>query len=164
MANEGIPDASSSFAADDVKMHPLTDALNAPAAREKLDKGVKLFFGSQAYPKAQKDLGEWKPNKKTNGFNKSAKEACEWTFLSAILELQERAVKEGGERLIPVSQVSLDSEPPTGHDRGRWPFLTRSSHFSNGFRTKRTAPGSCLSAAGRMASFVLGAVGSGVTC
>ena len=66
--------------------------------------------------------------------------------------------------LIPLSQVSLDSEPPTGHDRGRWPFLTRSSHFSNGFRTKRTAPSSCLSAAGRMASFVLGAVGSGVTC
>ena len=68
------------------------------------------------------------------------------------------------ERLIPLSQVSLDSGPPTEHDRGRWPFLTRSSHFSNGFRTKRIAPSSCLSAAGRMASFVLGAVGSGVTC
>ena len=68
------------------------------------------------------------------------------------------------QRLIPLSQVSLDSEPPTEHDRGRWPFLTRSSHFSNGFRTKRTAPSSCLSAAGRMASFVLGAVGIGVTC
>jgi hypothetical protein len=67
-------------------------------------------------------------------------------------------------RLIPLSQVSLDSEPPTEHDRRRWPFVTRSSHFSNGFRTKRTAPSSCLSAAGRMASFVLGAVGSGVTC
>jgi uncharacterized protein YbjQ (UPF0145 family) len=94
--------ASSSFAADDVKMHPLTDALNAPAAREKLDKGVKLFFGNQAYPKAQKDLGEWKTNKKTNGFNKSAKEACEWTFLSAILELQERAVKEGGDAVVGI--------------------------------------------------------------
>src|SRR3954464_9085562 len=67
-------------------------------------------------------------------------------------------------RLIPLSQVSLDSEPPTEHDRGRFPFLTRSSHFSNDFRTKRIAPSSCLSAAGRMASFVLGAVGSGVTC
>jgi hypothetical protein len=72
--------------------------------------------------------------------------------------------KGGQMRLIPLSQVSLDSEPPTEHDRRRWPFLTRSSHFSNGFRTKRTAPSSCLSAAGRMASFVLGAVGSGVTC
>jgi len=73
-------------------------------------------------------------------------------------------IEATGWRLIPLSQVWLDSEPSTGHDRGRWPFLTRSSHFSNGFRTKRTAPSSCLSAAGRMASFVLGAVGIGVTC
>src|SRR3954462_12840160 len=75
-----------------------------------------------------------------------------------------RTKKACSSRLIPLSQVSLDSEPPTEHDRGRWPFLTRSSHFSNDFRTKRIAPSSCLSAAGRMASFVLGAVGSGVTC
>jgi uncharacterized protein YbjQ (UPF0145 family) len=94
--------ASPSFAADDVKMHPLSDALNTPAAREKLDKSVKLFFGNQAYPKAQKELGEWKTNKKTNGFNKSAKEACEWTFLSAVLELQERAVKEGGDAVVGI--------------------------------------------------------------
>jgi uncharacterized protein YbjQ (UPF0145 family) len=94
--------ASSSFAADDVKMHSLSDALNTPAAREKLDKGVKLFFGNQAYPKAQNELGEWKTNKKTNGFNKSAKEACEWVFLSAVLELQERAVKEGGDAVVGI--------------------------------------------------------------
>lgn len=82
----------------------------------------------------------------------------------AVAMIGKSLAQARGLRLIPLSQVSLDSEPPTGHDRGRWPFLTRSSHFSNGFRTKRTAPSSCLSAAGRMASFVLGAVGSGVTC
>src|SRR5690349_9435159 len=94
--------ASSAFAADEVKMFPVSDALGTPAAMEKLDKGVKLFFGNQPHPKVQKDLGEWKTNKKTNGFNKSAKEACEWTFLSAILEMQERAAKEGGDAVIGI--------------------------------------------------------------
>jgi uncharacterized protein YbjQ (UPF0145 family) len=102
--------ASSSFAADDISMHSLSEALNAPAAREKLDKSVKLFFGNQIYPKTQKDLGEWKTNKKTNGFNKSAKEACEWTFLSAVLELQERAVKEGGDAVVGIKSNWKNSE------------------------------------------------------
>ena len=90
------------MAADDVKMHPLSDALRTPAAVEKLDQRVKLFFGNQAHPKVLKELGEWKTNKKTNGFNKSAKEACEWAFLSAILELQERAIKEGGDAVVGI--------------------------------------------------------------
>ena len=73
--------ASSSFAADDVKMHSLSDALNTPTAREKLDKGVKLFFGNQAHPKAQKELGEWKTNKKTNNRSKTrGKGEHRWLF------------------------------------------------------------------------------------
>jgi uncharacterized protein YbjQ (UPF0145 family) len=91
-------------------MHPLSDALRAPAAVEELDQRVKLFFGNQAYPKVLKELGEWKTNKKTNGFNKSAKEACEWTFLSAILELQERAIKEGGDAVVGIKSNWKNNE------------------------------------------------------
>lgn len=81
---------------------PLKDALETPAAKSKLDKGVKLYFGKQKHPKPVKTLGEWKTNKKTNAFNKSDKEACEWVFLSAALELQERARKEGGNAVINI--------------------------------------------------------------
>jgi uncharacterized protein YbjQ (UPF0145 family) len=81
---------------------PIKEALETPAAQSKLDKGVKLYFGQQKHPKPTKTLGEWKTNKKTNAFNKSDKEACEWVFLSAVLELQERARKEGGNAVINI--------------------------------------------------------------
>ena len=40
--------------------------------------------------------------KKSNGFNKTDKEACEWVFLTAALELQERVQKEGGDAVINI--------------------------------------------------------------
>lgn len=94
--------AGSAAARDDHNMYPLEDALNTPAAQEKLNKDIKLYFGKQKGPKATKQLGEWKTNKKTNAFNKTDKEACEWTFLSAVLELQERALKEGGNAVVNI--------------------------------------------------------------
>ena len=37
-----------------------------------------------------------------NGFNKSDKDTCEWAFLSAILELQERAQREGSNAVVEL--------------------------------------------------------------
>jgi uncharacterized protein YbjQ (UPF0145 family) len=104
------------LARDDHQMHPIKDALETAAAQSKVDKGIKLFFGDQSYPKDAQLLGEWKTNKKTNAFNKSDKEACEWAFLSAVLELQERAEKEGGNAVVNIKsnyknmERSSDSE------------------------------------------------------
>lgn len=89
-------------ARDDHLSLPLKEALEAPAAQSKLDQGVKLYFGKQKHPKPIKTLGEWKTNKKTNAFNKPDKEACEWAFLSAALELQARARKEGGNAVVDI--------------------------------------------------------------
>ncbi|MDO9224986.1 MAG: excinuclease ABC subunit A [Pseudomonadota bacterium] len=89
-------------ARDDHKMFPLKDALEAPAAQEKLDKSIKLYFAGQPHPKTIKNLGTWPTNKKTNAFGKSDVEACNWAFLSAVLTLQERARKEGGNAVIDI--------------------------------------------------------------
>jgi hypothetical protein len=91
-----------SVARDDHLMFPLADALGTPAAKEKLDPKIKLYFADQKHPAVVKDLGEWRTNKKTNAFNKTDKAACEWTFLSAVLELQERVGKEGGDAVIEI--------------------------------------------------------------
>lgn len=90
------------LARDDRNMYPIADALQTSAAQEKLDKEIRLFFGKQGTPPVAKRIGEWGTNKKTNAFNKTDKEACEWTFLSAVLELQERARKEGGNAVINI--------------------------------------------------------------
>ena len=95
--------ANGACARDEHNMYPLEDALNTPAAKEKLDPAIKLYFGKQNTLKVAKEFGEWKTNKKTNSFNKSDKEACEWVFLSAVLELQERARNEGGNAVVGIS-------------------------------------------------------------
>lgn len=93
---------SGASARDEQKMYPLEDVINSQTAKDKLDPSIKLYFGRQKHPKVANELREWKTNKKTNGFNKSDKEACEWVFLSAVLELQERAKKEGGNAVVGI--------------------------------------------------------------
>jgi uncharacterized protein YbjQ (UPF0145 family) len=78
------------FSRDDRIVFPIGDALSTPAAKNKL-KGIDFYFGNQKHPQVLKDFGEFNTNKKTNAFNKSDKQACEWAFLSALLQLQDRA-------------------------------------------------------------------------
>lgn len=102
--------SANTFARDDQRMHPLEEALTSEAAKDKLDPSIKLYFGNQKHPDVIKEFGEWKTNKKTNGFNKSDKEACEWVFLSAVLELQERAQKEGANAVINIKSNYKNNE------------------------------------------------------
>ncbi|HQU88520.1 MAG TPA: excinuclease ATPase subunit [Denitromonas sp.] len=90
------------FARDTHHNFPLSDAMSASAAQDKLDPEIKFFFGTQRHPKVIKRIGEWGTNKKTNAFGKDDKVACEWAFLSAMLELQERVKKEGGNAVINI--------------------------------------------------------------
>ena len=113
--------SNDALARNDKAMFSLEDALNTPAAKEKLDPEIKLYFGNQSHPKVAKEVGEWKTNKKTNGFNKTDKEACEWVFLTAALELQERAKREGGDAVINIKsnykneETSSDSQYMCGN-------------------------------------------------
>jgi hypothetical protein len=113
-------------ARNDKEMFPLEDALNTPAAKEKLDPEIKLYFGNQSHPKVAKELGEWKTNKKTNGFNKSDKEACEWVFVTAALELQQRAKKEGGDAVINIKSnyQNIETNSDTEYMCGNGTFTT----------------------------------------
>jgi len=89
-------------ARDDRIMLPIHDALNKQEARARLDRGVRLHFGGGFGGPVAKDLGVWKSNKKTNAFLKDDKKACEWAFLSAVLSLQERARKMGGNAVVNI--------------------------------------------------------------
>ncbi|NJO12343.1 MAG: excinuclease ABC subunit A [Gammaproteobacteria bacterium] len=84
---------------------PIADALATAEAQSKLDSGVKLYFGDQAHPKPARSFGTVSTNKKTNFFNKTDKEGCEWTFLSAMISLQERARREGGDAVINIKSI-----------------------------------------------------------
>lgn len=71
---------------------------------------VKIYFAGQTHPGVAKPLGEFRTNKKTNAFNKSDKEACQWAFFSAVKSLQERALAEGGDAVINVKSNYKNQE------------------------------------------------------
>ncbi|MDH5407830.1 MAG: excinuclease [Gammaproteobacteria bacterium] len=90
------------FARDDVGDYSIKDALAANTATERLGKDVKFYFGEQKHGNVAHTFGTYKTNKKTNAFNKSDREACQWVFLSAMLALRDRAIKEGGNAVVNI--------------------------------------------------------------
>ena len=88
-------------ARDDVLYFSVVDVLNSPKAKEVLNPNVKISFGSGTKGDfLQKGLMS---NKKTNTVNKSDQEACEWALLSSLKTFQERAVREGGTKVVNLT-------------------------------------------------------------
>ena len=94
--------SSASTARNTKAMWPIAEAMSAPEAKARLNAGIQFFFGDAAHPAVAKSFGVYTSNKKTNGTNKTDKEACEWAFLSAMLSFQQRAVELGGNAVINI--------------------------------------------------------------
>lgn len=92
---------AAAVARDDVGTYPLADVFGNAEYAQRLE-GVKFFFGKQAHPPIERSFGEFQSNKKTNAFNKSDKDACEWAFLSALLSFHQRALSEGGDAVVGI--------------------------------------------------------------
>ena len=92
--------ATSLNARDDVKYHSL-DFLNGPKAKNFLLPNVSISFGT-GYS-GQVIVKDLTSNKKTNGFNKSDEEACQIALLSALKTFQERALNEGGTKVVNLT-------------------------------------------------------------
>jgi uncharacterized protein YbjQ (UPF0145 family) len=106
LAIVGATVVSSAVARDDRLKFPIKAAMEkGQTTKDKLDPGIRLYFGAQKTPAVEKRIGEWTSNKKTNAANKSDKEACEIAFVSAAHSLQERAKREGGNAVINIKSV-----------------------------------------------------------
>jgi hypothetical protein len=90
------------WAADDIVMLSIQDALAQGRAESKLDGTVKFYFGTQAAPKAVQSHGVFVANPKTNAFAKSEGNACNRVFLSAMISLQDRAKSVGADAIINI--------------------------------------------------------------
>lgn len=84
------------------QLYSIDDALHRPRAEAKLSPDVRLYFGNRKHPRVTKTLGEWTASKKVNVLRKSDRQACERAFLSAVLDLQQRAMREGGNAVIRI--------------------------------------------------------------
>ena len=105
-----MPAATTTMARDTKVMWPIADAVATPDAKARLNLGVQFFFGNTAHPPVAQSFGVFTSNKKTNGTNKSDKEACEWVFLSAMLSFQQRAVAVGGNAVINIRSYYKQNE------------------------------------------------------
>ncbi|MEA3192231.1 MAG: hypothetical protein QOD26_564 [Betaproteobacteria bacterium] len=100
---------------DHIKL-PIQGALEkGQSYKDTVGSDVKLFWGTQKTPAVDRKMGEFTSNKKTNAANKSDQEACDLAFISAVIGLQQRARKEGGNAVVNIRSVykNEDSDSPT---------------------------------------------------
>jgi uncharacterized protein YbjQ (UPF0145 family) len=101
--------ALSADARDERLKFSVAEAMATPDAKAKLDGSVKFYWGKKA-PAGAKLMGTFTSNKKTNFFNKSDQQACNWAWLSAMVALQERAKREGGNAVVNIHSVYKNQE------------------------------------------------------
>jgi hypothetical protein len=102
--------ATAADARDDRLRLPLAAVLSSPDAMRTLDPNVHLYFGRQPYPEPVKRLNTTSANKKSNFFNKTDQEGCNWVFLSAVKVLQEFARKMGGNAVVNIVSIYKNQE------------------------------------------------------
>lgn len=101
---------TSTSARDDRIRLPIADAMGAPEAKTELGDNIKFFFGDAAHPAVGQSYGVFTSNKKSNGFGKDDKVACNWAFLSAMKSFRDRAVNEGGNAVINIKSIYKGNE------------------------------------------------------
>lgn len=96
-------------AREDVKRFPIKAAMQSEDYKNELGSQVRFYWGNESHPPVKQTLGTYPTNKKTNAFNKSDQEACEWVLLSALIALRDRALSEGGNAVINIKS-NYDNE------------------------------------------------------
>jgi uncharacterized protein YbjQ (UPF0145 family) len=80
-------------------------AMNSELGKERL-LGVPVYFAGQSHPAVASEMGVFTANRRTNAFNKSDEQACRIAFLSAVIALQSRAQKLGGDAVVDIKSIT----------------------------------------------------------
>lgn len=107
---------TAAFARDTVLHIPFADVLAMPEAQDKLDKEMKFFLAGQSTPKVIKRFSTDTSNPKTNGVGKSDEFGCKWAALSALINLQNSAKREGANAVIDIVSYYKKNEYKSATD------------------------------------------------
>jgi hypothetical protein len=94
---------ASAHARNDIKEFPVASAMALDDFKTRLSGNVQFYFGDSHGRKIIKTFGKWPSLKKTNAFNKSDEFACQWALLSALISLEKRALSQGGNAVIVIT-------------------------------------------------------------
>jgi uncharacterized protein YbjQ (UPF0145 family) len=96
-------------ARDSVEEFLISDVMSSPDAKNILGEHIKFYFGDQEHPKVIKEITETSYLRKTNGANKSDKDACNWAFLSVMKELKEKAQSMNANAVVNIRSNYLNN-------------------------------------------------------
>jgi hypothetical protein len=89
--------------ARDDRLHmPIKMALERSEAKQKLDPEIRLYFGKASHPASKQDMGEYRVDKKTRSIGRTDGDACQWAFISALIDLQARARTLGANAVVGI--------------------------------------------------------------
>ena len=97
-------------ARNDKLKFPISDALEIGYKQNKLYKDIEMHFGTQKKFKVETNFGNFQANKKANAVGKKDRVACNRAFLNAMISLQDRARKEGGNAVINIKSYYYKHE------------------------------------------------------
>lgn len=106
----------SAYARDEQKMKSIEAALKSDEAKKKLNPNFKIFFGKQAHPKVDKNLGETAMKRSTTHSESDDFDPCVHAFVRAMLDFQERTRAVGGNAAVNIrsnyknNEVSSETE------------------------------------------------------
>lgn len=109
--------ASQAGAADDRQQHPIKSALDkGQQYKDKISDEIPLYFGGQKTPPVQKKHGEWTATRNSNTFGKDDQVACDIAMIGALVSLQDRARKEGGNAIVNIKSLHKQGDSDSATD------------------------------------------------
>ena len=95
-------ESNSAMARDTRYTLKIADVKADPRYAENVPDDVAFYFANQPHPAVESSLGEYVTNKKGNSAGRPDEEACRWTMMSALKQLRDRALDEGGNAVINI--------------------------------------------------------------
>ncbi len=99
---------STALARSDLIEVPVKTATSHDRSSSLLD--VPYYMAGQSHPAIAKDLGVYRTNQRTNAFRKSDEDSCSVAFLSALIALQKRAQRLGGDAVVDIKSITQDRD------------------------------------------------------
>ena len=112
----GVLTALPAQANDTKVMLPIAGAMAANDAQARLGNSVKFYFAGQPTPEIIKKIATDKVSLRTNAAFKSNEKACNWVFLSDLLELQKQALEMGANAVVNITNNYNNIENPNATD------------------------------------------------
>ena len=84
-------------------------ARDSETGKAKLQR-VPFYMAGQKHAAVAKDFGVVTANRSTNAFGKTDEAACEIAFLSAVIALQSRAQKLGGNAIVDIKSITKHND------------------------------------------------------